>query len=92
MLSKKELEAIKKENDENPTIQKLVDELSSMKNNLIRMQFFIDEGLDIMQKAEKQIIILREAIENHKNNTERDGCSDEYNEDLWDFLDLELDD
>ena len=69
MLSKKELEAIKKENDENPTIQKLVDELSSMKNNLIRMQFFIDEGLDIMQKAEKQIIILREAIENHKNNT-----------------------
>ena len=83
MLSKKELEAIKKENDENPTIQKLVDELSSMKNNLIRMQFFIDEGLDIM---------LREAIENHKNNTERDGCSDEYNEDLWDFLDLELDD
>ena len=56
------------------------------------MQFFIDEGLDIMQKAEKQIIILREAIENHKNNTERDGCSDEYNEDLWDFLDLELDD
>jgi hypothetical protein len=92
MLSKKELEAIKKENDENPTIQKLVDELSSMKNNLIRMQFFIDEGLDIMQKAEKQIIILREAIENHKNNTERDGCSDEHNEDLWDFLDLELDD
>ena len=56
------------------------------------MQCFIDEGLDIMQKAEKQIIILREAIENHKNNTERDGCSDEHNEDLWDFLDLELDD
>jgi len=90
MLSKKELEAIKKENYENPIIQKLVDELSSMKKNLIRMQFFIDEGLDIMQKAEKQIIILREAIENHKNNTERDGCSDEYNEDLWECLDTDI--
>lgn len=90
MLSKKELEAIKKENYENPIIQKLVDELSSMKKNLIRMQFFIDEGLDIMQKAEKQIVILREAIENHKNNTERDGCSDEYNEDLWECLDTDI--
>ena len=90
MLSKKELEAIKKENYENPISQKLVDELSSMKKNLIRMQFFIDEGLDIMQKAEKQIIILREAIENHKNNTERDGCSDEYNEDLWECLDTDI--
>lgn len=86
MLSKKELEQIRSTNISNDIVRKLVDELSGARKHISKIQYFLDEGIEIMEKAEKEIKTLRKAIRVHRENVEADGCLDYHNQKLWDKL------
>lgn len=86
MLSKKELDQIRNSNISNDIIRKLVDELNDAKKHISKIQFFLDDGINIMEKAEKEIKKLRKAIKRHRENVQADGCTDYHNESLWETL------
>lgn len=70
------------------TVKNLKEEIKKLKKNVIRSQYLLDEGIEIMIGVKDRIITLMNAIKEHRFRTEDAKLTiSDYDEKLWQVVD-----